>query len=465
MKTASIAIAAALVSAAGSGGGEAFAQCTSTWDRTAGLPGLSAGYAAPIRGWNERIYVGGSFSGIGGVPGTAYLGAYNPQSNSWSSVGTGISGGFTNAFMTAMLPYNPPTLPGGERLVVAGWYATAGGLPNSACLAMWNGASWETMGAGWDGNNRSSIWSLAVWNGVLYVGGGVISTTIGQATPWNGIASWNGTAWESLGSGIVGSSPTVFALAVYNDGSGEALYAAGRFNSMNDVPGTSQIARWNGSNWSSVGGGLPVLSPFFGPEAMVVFDDGSGPALFVAGYQMAPPGASTCNVAKWNGQWSAVGGVIGTGRLTSMAAFDDGDGETLYIGGTAMPGINYFARLVNGQWQIVDGGITGPGNSGFPSVFGMGVVGDKLYIGGNFTQVNNEPANGLAARTSCAVACYANCDGSTIPPVLNVADFSCFLAKFAAGDGYANCDGSTIPPVLNVADFSCFLAKFAAGCP
>jgi hypothetical protein len=63
-----------------------------------------------------------------------------------------------------------------------------------------------------------------------------------------------------------------------------------------------------------------------------------------------------------------------------------------------------------------------------------------------------------------APVCYPNCDGSTIEPVLNVADFSCFLSKFAAGDPYANCDGSTIEPVLNVADFSCFLSKFAAGC-
>jgi hypothetical protein len=60
--------------------------------------------------------------------------------------------------------------------------------------------------------------------------------------------------------------------------------------------------------------------------------------------------------------------------------------------------------------------------------------------------------------------CYANCDGSVTAPVLNVADFSCFLLKFAAGDPYANCDGSTSPPVLNVADFSCFLTNFAAGC-
>jgi hypothetical protein len=69
------------------------------------------------------------------------------------------------------------------------------------------------------------------------------------------------------------------------------------------------------------------------------------------------------------------------------------------------------------------------------------------------------------AVLSGPAACYANCDGSGTAPVLNVADFSCFLAKFAAGDPYANCDMSSAPPVMNVADFSCFLAKFAAGCP
>jgi len=60
--------------------------------------------------------------------------------------------------------------------------------------------------------------------------------------------------------------------------------------------------------------------------------------------------------------------------------------------------------------------------------------------------------------------CYANCDGSVTPPVLNVNDFACFLNKYASGDPYANCDGSTIPPVLNVNDFSCFLNKYAVGC-
>jgi hypothetical protein len=66
---------------------------------------------------------------------------------------------------------------------------------------------------------------------------------------------------------------------------------------------------------------------------------------------------------------------------------------------------------------------------------------------------------------SSPVTCYANCDNSTVPPILNVLDFNCFLNAFAAGASYANCDGSTIPPVLNVLDFNCFLNRFAAGCP
>jgi hypothetical protein len=61
--------------------------------------------------------------------------------------------------------------------------------------------------------------------------------------------------------------------------------------------------------------------------------------------------------------------------------------------------------------------------------------------------------------------CYANCDGSTGTPVLNVNDFICFQNTFAAGDSYANCDGSTGTPMLNVNDFICFQNKFAAGCP
>ncbi|MEX2219738.1 MAG: PQQ-dependent sugar dehydrogenase [Phycisphaerales bacterium] len=73
--------------------------------------------------------------------------------------------------------------------------------------------------------------------------------------------------------------------------------------------------------------------------------------------------------------------------------------------------------------------------------------------------------SGTTGQVLRFVKCYANCDDSTQAPILNVADFGCFLARYAAGDPGANCDLSVTPPVLNVSDFGCFLTRYAAGCP
>jgi hypothetical protein len=87
--------------------------------------------------------------------------------------------------------------------------------------------------------------------------------------------------------------------------------------------------------------------------------------------------------------------------------------------------------------------------------------------------------NAQAHRTEMTIlvvnsACYANCDGSTVEPVLNVDDFTCFINEYASAQGlpheqqitaYANCDGSTTAPVLNVDDFTCFINSYALGCP
>ncbi|MBL9031364.1 MAG: CotH kinase family protein [Phycisphaerae bacterium] len=91
----------------------------------------------------------------------------------------------------------------------------------------------------------------------------------------------------------------------------------------------------------------------------------------------------------------------------------------------------------------------------------LSAVGDPY---GSYTSAAGERGSpGVFVSPSC-FPCYANCDGSTTAPVLNVNDFICFQNKFAAGDSSANCDGSTTAPVLNVNDFTCFLNAFAAGC-
>jgi hypothetical protein len=94
-------------------------------------------------------------------------------------------------------------------------------------------------------------------------------------------------------------------------------------------------------------------------------------------------------------------------------------------------------------------------------------AGGATATGGNASAWDNHSIGPVAAPVLPACpsgGCYPNCDNSTVPPILNVQDFSCFLNAFANGQSYANCDGSTTPPVLNVQDFSCFLNAFAAGC-
>jgi hypothetical protein len=116
----------------------------------------------------------------------------------------------------------------------------------------------------------------------------------------------------------------------------------------------------------------------------------------------------------------------------------------------------------NGLYNVTYGGtpvITGADwNLGFAPPYTLQAV--DLYDDG-IDQFYYDDASLAAVSTS---TCYANCDGSTTVPFLNVNDFVCFQGLFAAGNSLANCDHSTSPPVLNISDFVCFQSAFAAGC-
>jgi hypothetical protein len=144
------------------------------------------------------------------------------------------------------------------------------------------------------------------------------------------------------------------------------------------------------------------------------------------------------------------------GQAGSAAELETLRGQTGSAGGFDGPsGPGYDL-----DWYTIDGGgatyLTGSGymlgaTAGQPDAGFMS--GGQFELGGGFWY-------GVLAQASC----YANCDNSTVPPILNANDFQCFLNAYAAGLAYANCDGSTVPPVLNANDFQCFLNAYAAGC-
>ena len=71
------------------------------------------------------------------------------------------------------------------------------------------------------------------------------------------------------------------ATAVFDDGSGPALYVAGKFNYSDSGP-VGRIARWTPTGWQDVGGGVTFSTQ---PEilSLAVYDDGTGAALYAGG--------------------------------------------------------------------------------------------------------------------------------------------------------------------------------------
>jgi hypothetical protein len=246
----------------------------------------------------------------------------------------------TNGTVTASVVFDDGT---GPALYVAGEFFAAGGILADG-IARWDGETWTALGSGVD--SIYNVRALAVFD----EGSGPALFAAGDFTSIAGVsalhvARWNGTAWSAVGGGTNGF---LNALSVFDDGSGPALYAAGGFSSAGGVAASS-IAKWNGSSWSQLGSGIQGT-------VMVLegFDDGSGPALYAGGGIAAAGGAPASNIARWSGgTWSAVG----TGFdffVNVLETFDAGSGPALYAGGSfGMAGTvvtNRIARWSGSAW-------------------------------------------------------------------------------------------------------------------
>jgi hypothetical protein len=86
----------------------------------------------------------------------------------------------------------------------------------------------------------------------------------------------------------------VVDLASFDDGSGPALYAVvDTVEASNDWDAVTKIARWDGTTWHD------VVDSFDGEvHDMLVHDDGSGPALYIAGEFTELNGVIVNNIAR-----------------------------------------------------------------------------------------------------------------------------------------------------------------------
>lgn len=218
-------------------------------------------------------------------------------------------------------------------------------------VARFDGRTWSDVG----GEVFGRVLTLAVFDdgsgSALYAGGDLTDST-GADIP--GLMRWNGTTWSSLGSGGLSE---VRALAVFDDGSGAALYVGGSFTT---VPGVlaNRIAKWDGATWSPLASGMN-----FAVSALEVFDDGGGSALYAGGSFTTAGGVPANRIARWDGlSWSPVGIGVNSAVL-ALESFDDGTGAALYAGGLfTMAGgqaANRVARWDGASWFAVGAGLSG----------------------------------------------------------------------------------------------------------
>lgn len=198
-----------------------------------------------------------------------------------------------------------------------------------------------------------------------------------------------------MSPGVNGDVRAIFSLDD-GSGSGPAIFASGSFTTAGGAS-LSRLAKWDGSGWTSFGNGLLA-----GPDAMAIFDDGSGagPVLYAGGTGIIQTGLGTGSMARWNGNsWMSFAGP--NGPVQSMVVFDDpaGAGNALYVGGSfstagASATLN-VARWDGQRWSGLGEGVNGPvrvllGNDG-----SLG-LGSALYVGGDFSTAGGSQANGIA---------------------------------------------------------------------
>ena len=122
-----------------------------------------------------------------------------------------------------------------------------------------NSLQWEAMG----GPLNGAVYAAASWNGNLYIGGSF--TNVGPNSNVSYVAQLSGTTWTKLGAGVGGtnwnvvgySQPVAYNSAVFSLAAcGSNLFAGGDFTWAGNQTNANGIAVWNGSAWSTIGQGL-----------------------------------------------------------------------------------------------------------------------------------------------------------------------------------------------------------------
>ncbi len=406
------------------------AECDPGWLGEGTIPGLSS-TASALEEWDDgsgvAVYAGGAFVVADGTT-VNYVAKWD--GTAWSA----LSGG-TNGSVRSLCVFDDGN---GPALYAGGQFTLAGGAPAN-CIAKWDGATWSALGEGTEGAYGGDVNAMIVYDDgtgpVLHVFGS-FDTAGGAPAP--AAAKWDGQEWSPLGEGLTGAGLCFADAAVlYDDGTGEKLYTGGTFTFAGGAP-ASRVAAWDGTSWSALGSGM-YGAGFYYVSALGTFDDGTGMALYAGGKFTHAGGQAALNVAKWDGtDWSAVGAGLNQ-RSHDFAVYEDETGPALYAGGAfTMAGdtpANYVAKWDGTDWWPVAEGVSGESITYVKALLMTSGDSPDLMVGGLFTTAGEEQADHIAiwhCEPPPPLAGDCNCDGLT-----DFFDIDPFIMAVASPDVYA----------------------------
>ena len=179
------------------------------------------------------------------------------------------------------------------------------------CIGRWTGTRWESVGGGLRAA-ASDPTALASWNGNLVVGGNDIG--LAGNTPVSNIALWDGSQWSALGAGLDGGC---HALASWNG----VLVAGGAFTHAGglDAPGA---AYWDGTGWHAMGSEAQTIYGFTQIDGV----------LYAVGNFLREDASVSSTVARWTGtSWQ----ILGSGGPPDYLSWVQGYHGDLFTGSTS----------------------------------------------------------------------------------------------------------------------------------
>jgi len=219
----------------------------------AGLNGLVVSVAMDSA---SNVYAGGLFTATGDdATALNYIGMWDGLA--WNALGSGL-----NNFVSSV------AVDGDDNVYAGGNFTATGGDATALnYIGMWDGLAWNALEEGLSGEKILAL--DAVWvtvtvddvTGNIYAGGSFKATADGETVLY-GTGMWDGLSWHALGEGLLAEDVETDAVrSIVIDGSGN-IYAGGEFLQNSSEVIFNNLAKWDGTSWSTFVN--PAFSRFTG---------------------------------------------------------------------------------------------------------------------------------------------------------------------------------------------------------